>query len=181
MKELLATYLGVPIAIFGIGFGAARGTSTVTINGTEVASYLIWGEHNAMLDMIVVQPDPNATAGPVVVNMGGHNSNATQVFAPTTGSVYAVAPAGSDTNPCSLLQPCATILHADTEVMHAGDALLVHGGSLNDDEIGFKFIGGKSIGVGDVDNHSNRVINNSFEGAIGYDAIGTHGNNHMPH
>ena len=219
--------LGVPIAIFGIGFGAARGTSMVTINGTEAASYLIWGErnaNNAMLDMIVVQPGPNATAGPVVVTVGGHGSNATHVFTPTTGNVFAVAPTGLDTNPCSLAQPCATILHAATEVMHAGDALLVRGGSLNDDEIwirdslghsgqpgqskvirnypgetpvftkvnrpvildaneitfsGFKFTGGKSIGVGDVDNHGNRVVNNTFEGVIGYDAIGTHGNNHV--
>lgn len=219
--------LGVPIAIFGKGFGASRGTSTVSINGVEVAKYLIWGEDNAnnsMLDMIVVQPGPNVTAGPVVVHVGSYASNATHVFTPTTGSVYAVAPAGSDTAPCSLAQPCATILHAATEVMNAGDALLVRGGPVNDDEIwirdayghsglpgksktirnypgevpvfihvnrpviidaneitfsGFRFTGGKSISGGDEGSHNNRIVNNTFEGTIAWDAIGTHGYRHV--
>src|SRR5689334_17553668 len=51
--------LGVPISIFGKGFGAERGVGRVTIGGVEVASYLLWGANNAQntsLDMIVVQP-----------------------------------------------------------------------------------------------------------------------------
>jgi hypothetical protein len=35
--------VGVPISIFGRGFGAVRGASRVTIGGVEVASYMIWG------------------------------------------------------------------------------------------------------------------------------------------
>src|ERR1700719_2971338 len=35
--------LGVPISIFGRGFGAIRGNSTVTIGGVPVASYMVWG------------------------------------------------------------------------------------------------------------------------------------------
>ena len=74
--------LGVPIAIFGKGFGSTRGNSTVTISGLEVAKYWVWGESNAnntMLDMIVVQPGPNVTAGAVVVNVGGRVSKKTQL------------------------------------------------------------------------------------------------------
>ncbi len=130
--------LGVPIAIFGKGFGAARGTSKVTIGGVEVASYLIWGQNNAnnsALDMIVVQPGAVSTAGPVVVIVGGKPSNADYRFTPSGGKVYYVAPTGSDTAPCSETQPCATILHAAGDVMVAGDAVLVRGGTLNDNEI----------------------------------------------
>lgn len=130
--------LGVPITIFGKGFGATRGSSRVTINGTEVAAYLIWGQNNAnnsALDMIVVQPAAGASAGPIVVTVGGLNSNAEHSFAPTNGKIYAVAPNGLDSAPCSLPQPCATIQHVATNIMQAGDALLVRGGNLNDDEI----------------------------------------------
>lgn len=130
--------LGVPITVFGRGFGALRGDSKVTINGVEVARYLVWGQNNAnnnALDMIVVQPGAVVSAGPVVVTVGGRASNATHGFTPTSGNVYVVAPTGSDAAPCSMTQPCASVLHASTNVMRAGDALLVRGGVMNDDEV----------------------------------------------
>jgi uncharacterized protein YegP (UPF0339 family) len=129
---------GVPIAIFGKGFGATRGSSKVTINGTEVAAYLAWGQNNAnnsALDMIVVQPAANTASGALVVSVGGLNSNADHTFTPSGGKIYYVAPGGTDAAPCSLTQPCATVLHTATNIMQAGDALLVRGGNLNDDEI----------------------------------------------
>ncbi len=129
---------GLPVAIFGKGFGTARGTSKVTIGGVEVASYLIWGQNNAnnsALDMIVVQPGAISTAGPVVVTVAGKTSNADYRFTPSGGKVFYVAPTGSDVAPCSETQPCATILHAAANVMVAGDAVLVRGGTLNDNEI----------------------------------------------
>ena len=55
---------GVPISIFGKGFGATRGASKVTIGGVEAAGYMSWGAGNANnpgLDMITVQPGPNVT------------------------------------------------------------------------------------------------------------------------
>jgi hypothetical protein len=222
--------LGVPIAIFGTGFGATRGASTVTINSSEVASYLSWGVRNAnntLLDMLVVQPGPAVTAGPIVVTIGGQASNTTHIFTPTNGAIYVIAPEGADSAACTLAQPCATILHTAGDVMKPGDALLVRGGAINDDEIwirdalghsgwltqtktirnypsetpvftkfsrpfildanymtvsGLHFIGGKPIVVGgDVNpsGHGNRVINNAFSGAISYDAIGTHGDDHV--
>jgi hypothetical protein len=129
--------LGVPVAIFGKGFGISRGSSTVTIGGTEVQAYLAWGQNNAnnpALDMIVVQPGPDAS-GPIVVHVEGSDSNADHSFTPTTGDVYYVAPAGSDASPCTEAQPCATIHHVATRVMLPGDALLVRGGKLRDDAI----------------------------------------------
>lgn len=130
---------GVPIAIFGKGFGAQRGSSMVTIGGAEIARYLIWGENNASngaLDMIVVQPGAGVTAsGPVVVTVSGKGSNTEIGFAPTGGKIYFVAPTGSDSAACTEAQPCATIQHVATMVMQAGDALLVRGGALTDNEI----------------------------------------------
>ena len=216
--------LGVPIAIFGKGFGASRGTSKVTINAVEVASYVVWGQNNAnntALDMIVVQPGAAVTAGPIVVTVNGKSSNADQTFAPTTGKVYYVAPTGSDAAPCSESQPCATVLYAVTSVMQAGDAVLIRGGILNDNEVwirgdyghsgqpgkpkivrnypgevpvfstgdrpfiidanyitlsGVQVQNGKPLVVGYETSLGNRLINNTFRGAIGFDALGTHGN-----
>ena len=139
--------LGVPIAIFGKGFGASRGSSKVTIGGGEVASYLAWGQNNAnnsMLDMIVVQPGAISAAGPVVVTVVGKSSNADYRFTPSGGKIYYVAPTGSDAAPCSETQPCATILHAAAFVMVAGDAVLVRGGPLNDNEIWIRDVLGHS-------------------------------------
>ncbi len=219
--------LGVPIALFGKGFGSSRGTSTVTINGVEVARYLVWGRNNAnnpALDMIVVQPGPTATAGPIVVRVNGRDSAPDHSFTPTSGAVYHVSPTGSDTASCSESSPCRTILYVATSRMQAGDALLVRGGNLADNEIwirdvlghsgqpgrpkiirnlpgeqpvfvnasrpfileanhivvsGFHFTGGKSINVGNVANKGNRVVNNTFRGAIGWDAVGAHGDDHL--
>ena len=215
---------GVPIAIFGKGFGATRGTSKVTIGGVEVASYLVWGQGNAnntALDMIVVQPGAITTAGPVVVTVAGKASNADHRFTPSVGKIYYVAPTGVDSAACSESQPCATILNTVTTRMQPGDALLARGGSLNDDEIwirgdqghsgtlaapkivrnypgevpafkianrpvivdadyitlsGFHFRNGKSLVVGFETSRGNRIVNNTFRGTIGFDALGTHGN-----
>jgi len=139
--------LGVPISLFGKGFGSQRGTSTVTINGAAVASYLVWGQNNAnnsALDMIVVQPGPNATAGPIVVRVNGRSSNPDHSFTPTNGSVYYVSPTGSDAASCSESSPCATILQVATSRMQAGDALLVRGGNLTDNEIWIRDVLGHS-------------------------------------
>jgi hypothetical protein len=219
--------LGVPITIFGKGFGGTKGNATITINGVEVASYPVWGQNNAnnaALDMIVVQPGSTISAGPVVLHIDGKDSNNDHGFTPTTGTVYYVAPAGLDSMPCSELQPCATIHHAATNRMQAGDALLVRGGNLNDDEIwirdvlghsgqpgkpkiirnypgeqptftmvnrpfivdanyitlsGFHFTGGKSLGLESETSHDNKVYNSTFRGTISWDAIGSHGNNHV--
>jgi hypothetical protein len=138
---------GVPIGIYGRGFGASRGSSKVTINGVEAARYMVWGQNNAnnsALDMIVVQPAAGTTAGPVVVTVGGKASNAEHRFAPSGGKIYYVAPTGSDAASCSETQPCATILHAAGDVMVAGDALLVRGGTLNDNEVWIRDVLGHS-------------------------------------
>ncbi len=123
--------LGVPISIFGHGFGATRGTSRVTIGGVEVAAYLVWGSGNAQnptLDMIVVQPGPSTTGGPIVVEVGGQASNATHRFTAAQTKLRYVAPAGSDSADCAQATPCATISRAiDPAISGPGDTILVRG------------------------------------------------------
>lgn len=130
---------GVPIAVFGLGFGSERGTSTVTIGGIEVASYLVWGSHNALnptLDMLVIQPGPNVTGGAIRVIVGGQASRGTLLFMPNTGHIRYVSVAGSDTADCSEFAPCATLTHTiESSVTAPGDTILVRGGNLTESEI----------------------------------------------
>ena len=218
---------GVPITLFGTGFGAQRGTSTITINGVEAANYLVWGEHNAnnaALDMLVIQPGPNVTTGPMVVHVNGKDSNTDYSFTPTNGIVYYVAPGGSDAAACSEAAPCATVHHVATNRMQSGDAVLIRGGTLTEGEVwirddmghsgqpdrpklirnypgenpifsnaarpfiisanyitvsGLHFQNGKSLGLGGETNHHNQVINSTFRGLIDWDAIGSHGSDHV--
>lgn len=129
--------LGVPIALYGKGFGAGRGASTVTIGGVEVARYVSWGSgaHNRDLDLIVVQPGPGVTGGPVVVTVGGVASTGSVSFAADdVARLFEVARTGSDTASCLWGQPCATILRA-AGVMGPGDVALMRAGDYDESEI----------------------------------------------
>ncbi len=130
--------LGVPISIFGKGFGAERGPSRVTIGGVEVARYLVWGAnnaHNRTLDMIVVQPGARVKGGPIVVEVNGRPSDPAASFTATNGKVYYVSPTGDDRNTCSQQAPCATLQHVAAEVLGPGDAVLIRGGVYQEGEV----------------------------------------------
>ncbi len=138
---------GVPITLFGRGFGATRGTSRVTIGGVEVASYLAWGErnaHNPYLDMIVVQPGRNVTGGAVAVTVAGNTSNLEHSFTPNTGSVYYIAPGGVDNGHCQAADPCATLSAVATDLMRPGDTVLLRDGIYNESEIWIRSVMGHS-------------------------------------
>lgn len=131
--------LGVPISIFGTGFGSQRGTSRVTIGGVEVAAYLAWGGEgaaNPALEMIVVQPGPAVTGGQVVVTVGGVPSTGALSFAKNEGRLLYVASNGSDSGPCSEAEPCAHIGRAIAPtISSAGDTILVRGPLHDEGEI----------------------------------------------
>src|SRR6476646_10654824 len=55
---------GVWVTIWGKGFGAARGSSTVTIGGGAAAEYPIWTDTK-----ITFQLGSRAKTGPIVVNL----------------------------------------------------------------------------------------------------------------
>jgi len=142
---------GIPISLFGKGFGAERGSSTVTIGGVPVSDYLVWGEnnaHNGALDMIVVQPGPGVAGGAIIVTVNGKTSNVEHSFAARTGNIYYLSPNGSDSNDCSAGTPCQTILHVAAEVMQAGDTVLIREGTYNEGEIWIRADHGQSGSLG---------------------------------
>jgi Chondroitinase B len=129
--------LGLPISIFGKGFGMTRGNSRVMIGGYEVAGYLVWGSnnaHNRDLDMIVVQPGLVRSGGPITVIVGGVSSNSDHAFSVSPGDIYYLSPTGSDAKACSEAAPCATVAHV-ISLMKAGDTLLLRQGSYSEGEI----------------------------------------------
>lgn len=131
--------LGVPISIFGKGFGMMRGSSKVTIGGVEVAKYMAWGEKNAnntWLDMITVQPGPQVTGGPIVVSVNGVSSTAEVQFQKSTGKLLYVSPTGSDSGSCKETSPCKTLQAVlEKGKSQPGDTILVRGGTYSDGEI----------------------------------------------
>jgi hypothetical protein len=128
--------LGAFITIYGEGFGAARGTSSVTMGGVEVANYVAWGQDNGIarnLDMIIVQPGPNAASGDIVVTVNGESSNPLP-FTVRSGSIYFVisdAPNADDTNPGTYAEPFKTI-YRPRQVMLAGDIVYIKGGTFSE-------------------------------------------------
>jgi len=127
--------LGAFITLYGEGFGATRGSSTVTIGGVEVANYVIWGQDNGVarsLDMIVVQPGPDAVSGNIIVTVDGLASNPLP-FTVRSGQIYFVipdAPNAADTNPGTYLEPFET-LYRPRQVMQAGDIVYIKGGTFS--------------------------------------------------
>jgi hypothetical protein len=123
---------GVFITILGEGFGAARGDSTVTLGGQEVARYVVWGANNAVardMDRIVVQPGPDTTTGNLLVTVGGQPSNPLP-FTVRNGQIYFViqdATNANDANTGTFEAPFSTIYGARA-VMQAGDVVYIKGG-----------------------------------------------------
>src|SRR3972149_4115217 len=92
--------LGAFITIYGEGFGATRGTSTVTIGGVEVAKYVGWGQDNGIarkLDMIVVQPGSSVTTSNIIVTVNGLASNPLP-YTVRSGQIYFVIPGAANAN-----------------------------------------------------------------------------------
>jgi hypothetical protein len=120
--------LGVFVTIYGEGFRANRGSSTVTFGGQEVARYVLWGEDDGprRLDRVVVQPGPAVASGPIVVTVGGVASNPLP-FTVRSGGVYFVALNGNDGFPGTFEQPWLTVTHAK-EQLGNGDVAFIRDG-----------------------------------------------------
>jgi len=130
--------LGAFITLYGEGFGATRGRSTVTIGGQEVAGYVNWGEDNAVargMDMIVVQPGPNVPSGDIIVTVNGQASDPLP-FTVRSGQIYFVIPAApnaDDSNSGTFAEPFKT-LYQPRQVMQAGDIVYIQGGTFSSED-----------------------------------------------
>src|ERR1041385_2402679 len=94
---------GVWVTIWGKGFGAQRGHSTVTIGGGTAADYPVWTDTK-----ITFQLGTSARTGPVIVTVKGKNFNIASNGLPFTvrkGKIYFVATNGSDWSNGSVATP----------------------------------------------------------------------------
>ena len=85
--------VGTSVEITGTNFGASRGTSTVSFNGTAVAAYTSWSDSS-----IEVEAPAGATTGDVVVTVGS------EVSAGVSFTVTAASP-GVSVDPARLPVP----------------------------------------------------------------------------
>jgi hypothetical protein len=144
--------LGVCVTIWGKGFGAERGASTVTVGGGAAAEYPIWTDTR-----ITFQLGPLARTGDIVVTVrenavragegqstagmpnrsgqtnAGINKGVGKIasnglpFAVRAGKIYFVAVNGSDRQKGSFEAPWKSIVHAKDR-MFAGDVTYIRDG-----------------------------------------------------
>src|SRR5580765_5069376 len=116
---------GVWVTIWGKGFGAARGSSTVTVGGGAAADYPIWTDTK-----ITFQLGSRAKTGPIVVNLKVKKVSSASNGLPFTvrrGKIYFVAVNGSDFRKGTFEAPWKSIVHAK-DSMSAGDVTYIRDG-----------------------------------------------------
>jgi hypothetical protein len=116
---------GVWVTIWGKGFGAARGSSTVTVGGGAAADYPIWTDTK-----ITFQLGSRAKTGLIVVNLKVKKVSSASNGLPFTvrrGKIYFVAVNGSDFRKGTFESPWKSIVHAK-DSMSAGDVTYIRDG-----------------------------------------------------
>jgi IPT/TIG domain len=121
---------GVWVTIWGKGFGATQGTSTVTVGTGAVASYPLWSDSK-----IVFQLGANAKTGNIIVNVPGVASNGLP-FTVRAGNIFFVATTGNDANTGSFASPWKTIVKAKNAIA-AGDTAYIEDGVAQTSEDNF--------------------------------------------
>jgi hypothetical protein len=121
---------GAWVAIWGKGFGAERGASTVTVGGGATVAYPLWTD-----TQIIFQLGPASRTGNIVVNLRGkegtrkdasHASNGVP-FTVRAGKIYFVAVNGSDRRRGTFEAPWKSIVRAKNS-MSAGDITYIENG-----------------------------------------------------
>jgi hypothetical protein len=113
---------GVWVTIWGKGFGATQGASTVTIGGGAAGNYTLWSDTK-----ITFQLGPAAATGNIVVNVPGVGSSHGLPFTVRPGNIFFVATNGNDSNAGSFSAPWKTILKAKNTIS-AGDTAYLEDG-----------------------------------------------------
>jgi len=85
---------GIYLSIFGTGFGSTQSTSTVEINGVEVAAYNCWDcsdqQGRSDIQKITVQPGSSVSTGAVEVIVSATSSNLDHTFTVAAGDIFYV-------------------------------------------------------------------------------------------
>ena len=118
---------GAYVTLYGRGFGAARGTSTVTVGGGAADSYPIWED-----ERITLQLGPLAKSGDIVAHVASVGDSNALPFNVRAGTIYFVssAPGASDAAAGTFASPWRTILKAKNTIA-AGDIAYI-GASASD-------------------------------------------------
>ncbi len=113
-----------PIRIVGQGFGASRGSSTVTVGGAAVTDVIAWSDAE-----IAIRIPAGAGSGEVVVTTAAGVARA--AFSLATGRAHFVAPGGDDAAAGTIAAPLATIRSA-VDRARPGDWVVLRAGTWNE-------------------------------------------------
>lgn len=131
---------GVWVTIWGKGFGAERGKSTVTVGGGEAADFPIWTDTK-----ITFQLGPAAKTGDIVVSVHAEGERTRSEpprrsnslpFTVRPGKIFFVAINGSDRASGSFDSPWRSIVHAKNK-LSAGDVAYIKDGVMQTSEDSF--------------------------------------------
>jgi hypothetical protein len=124
---------GAWVAIWGKGFGAERGASTVTVGRGVAVAYPLWTD-----SQIIFQLGPAARTGNIVVNVRGKVGRASNgvPFTVRAGKIYFVAVNGSDRRRGTFDAPWKSIVRAKNS-MSAGDITYIENGVTQSGEDSF--------------------------------------------
>src|SRR5258708_570810 len=100
---------GAWVTIWGKGFGATQGTSTVTVGGGAADNYPVWSDTK-----ITFQLGANAKTGNILVNVPNVGTSNGLAFTVRAGNIFFVAITGNNANTGSFGSPWQTIPHAKT-------------------------------------------------------------------
>lgn len=132
---------GAYLTIFGKGFGATRGSSTVTVGGGQVAVYKVWSDTK-----VSVQLGSAVASGNIVLTVSPSSATAPDPFTIRSGNFYFVSLSGTDSSSCGdISSPCRTPNYVkDKSAFGAGDFIIVRSGTY------------------DLDDGTNNLIANTF-------------------
>ncbi len=136
---------GVFVTLFGRGFGASRGTSTVTVGGAEVRRYLSWADTQIAIQLGSANP-----SGPIVVRTAAGDSVGLP-FTVRSGAIRCASPTGSDSASGAFGACWRTWRHAVTSIQ-AGDTLYFLDGfsQTTDDGTGWNAAAALNVGWNSV-------------------------------
>lgn len=116
-----ASNKGAVVTIYGFGFGATRGTSSITIGGAAADNYLQWSDTK-----VSFQLGNSAVTGNIVATVSGVASNG-MPFTVRPGKLYFVSPTGADTNAGTFTAPWHSVVKAKNAAV-AGDVIYLMNG-----------------------------------------------------
>jgi hypothetical protein len=113
---------GAWVTIWGKGFGATQGTSSVTIGGGAADNYPVWSDNK-----ITFQLGANAKTGNILVNVANVGASNALPFTVRAGNIFFVGTSGNNANTGSFGSPWQTIPHAKNAIA-AGDIAYIEDG-----------------------------------------------------